>query len=80
MKTVGYSKGAAKALRRLPKDVQTQIVKALTRYAETGAGKVTKLTGRTSCRLRSGDYRAIFNETADTIEVIAVGDRRDIYR
>jgi mRNA interferase RelE/StbE len=38
------------------------------------------MKGEDGARLRSGDYRVIFRETDDTIEVVAVGHRRDIYR
>ncbi|WP_342186144.1 hypothetical protein [Pseudoxanthobacter soli] len=38
------------------------------------------LTGRPGARLRVRDYRVIFVETADTIEVREFGDRREIYR
>jgi mRNA interferase RelE/StbE len=52
----------------------------LRRYVSTGAGDVKRLVGRDGTRLRVGDFRVIFVETADVIEVRAVGDRRDVYR
>ena len=41
-----------------------------------------RLTGRSEYRLRVGDYRVIydFNGEKNTIYLIAVGNRRDIYR
>jgi hypothetical protein len=51
----------------------------LNRFAETGAGDVKKLTGRPGARLRVGDYRVVFIATPDTVDVRAVGHRRDIY-
>ncbi len=44
------------------------------------AGNVKRLTGRPGARLRIGDWRVIFVETTATIEVRAVGNRRDIYK
>ncbi len=52
----------------------------LRRYASTGIGDVKRLVSREGARLRVGDFRVIFVETAEVIEVRAVGDRRDVYR
>ncbi|MGD0184770.1 MAG: hypothetical protein ABSC25_05910 [Roseiarcus sp.] len=49
------------------------------RYAATGAGKVTELVGRSSKRLRVGDFRVLFEEDATTIRVSRIGSRGDIY-
>jgi mRNA interferase RelE/StbE len=80
MKTITFRKRAARALRRLPARVQTRIVDALNSYAETGKGKVTKLVNKEAARIRVDDYRAIFDETEEEIEVLALGHRKDIYR
>jgi mRNA interferase RelE/StbE len=48
-------------------------------FAATGQGDVKKLKGQTGARLRVGDWRVIYYEEAETIVVVAVGDRRDIY-
>lgn len=80
MKTVLYTNSARKALRGLATDAQDAIKAKLTRYAENGSGDVTKLQGTEGARLRVGDYRAIFIETDEAVEVRAVGHRREIYR
>lgn len=80
MKTVAYTPAARRAWRKLPDEMQVRLSAALRRYAATGHGDVIRLTGGEGTRLRSGDYRVIFVETADAIEVRAVGHRRDIYR
>lgn len=79
MKRVRFTASAARALGKLSPDTRRQIGAKLRRYAETGAGDVRALVGRPALRLRSGDYRIIFLEMAEEIEVLAVGDRRDIY-
>ena len=79
MKAISYTVLATRQLRHLPKDVRERVIEKLHRYAETGAGDVKALTGQPGARLRIGDYRAIFVETADTVSVRAVGHRRDIY-
>ncbi|MCX5518465.1 type II toxin-antitoxin system RelE/ParE family toxin [Kaistia defluvii] len=80
MKTLAYTSYARRALRKLPADVRAQVEARLARLAETGEGDVKKLVGEVGSRLRVGDYRVIFVETADMIEVRALGHRREIYR
>jgi len=79
MKAVSYTIGATKQLGKLPANIRERVVDKLHRYAETGAGDVKALTGQPGARLRIGDYRAVFVETADAISVRAVGHRREIY-
>ncbi len=79
MKRITYTVLATRQLRKLPANIRERVIEKLHRYAETGAGDVKALTGQPGARLRIGDYRAIFVETADTISIRAVGHRRDIY-
>ncbi|GBU19370.1 hypothetical protein AOPFMNJM_3945 [Methylobacterium jeotgali] len=79
MKQIAFTAAALKSLRKLPKAARLAILAKVEAYAETGAGNTKALVGRPGVRLRSGDYRALFIETADAIEVFAVGNRRDIY-
>lgn len=79
MKAVTYTIGATKQLGKLPANIRERVVGKLHRYAETGAGDVKALTGQPGARLRIGDYRAVFVETADAISVRAVGHRSEIY-
>lgn len=80
MKTVTYTLAARRSLRKLPGDVRQQVEAKLARYAETGAGDIKALSGQPGARLRVGDYRVIFIETEATVEVHAIGHRREIYR
>ena len=75
-----FTVAARKSLRGLPTDVRQKLEAKLARYAETGVGDVRSLQGAPGARLRLGDYRVIFTETSDAVEVLAVGHRRDIYR
>lgn len=79
MKTVAFTKAAWRSWRKLPQAMQERIEAALDRYAEAGEGDVKKLVNAGGARLRVGDYRAIFIETADDVVVLAVGHRKDIY-
>ena len=79
MKTVSVTSRAISQLAKLPAADRKAILAKVRRYAETGAGNVTRLQGRPEFRLRQGNYRAIFEETAATITVVGIGHRRDIY-
>lgn len=80
MQVITFTMAARRSHRKLPPDVRERIDKALYRYGETGAGDVKVMVAGSGARLRIGDFRVIFVETADVIEVRAVGHRREIYR
>jgi mRNA interferase RelE/StbE len=80
VKTITWTLAARRELRKLPPDVRADIEAKIERFASTGAGNVKRLTGRPGTRLRAGDWRVIFVETATTVEVRAVGNRRDVYK
>ena len=80
MRRIAYTASATKQLRGLPAKVRAQVQTRLHRYAETGSGDVRALVDRAGARLRVGDFRVVFTETADEVLVHAVGNRRDIYR
>jgi mRNA interferase RelE/StbE len=79
VKDVVFTPSALKQWTKLSADVRARIDRRLTAFAETGSGDVKQLKGRDGCRLRVGDWRVIFDETAGTIVVAAVGHRRDVY-
>jgi mRNA interferase RelE/StbE len=79
MKTVLFTATAAKQLSKLPPEVRGRVRAKLDRFVKFGTGDVKALKGRPGARLRVGDWRVIFVETADTIEIRFVGNRRDIY-
>lgn len=81
MKTVTYTLDAARDLKRHG-NVAERVRKAIREYAADGiarANNVTQLVGSDVKRLRVGDFRAIFDETADTITVTKVGPRGGVY-
>jgi mRNA interferase RelE/StbE len=80
VKTITWTHDARRELRKPPPDVRADIEAKLDRFAKTGAGNVKRLTGQPGTRLRIGDWRVIFVETTTTVEVRAVGNRRDIYK
>jgi mRNA interferase RelE/StbE len=80
VKAITYSPAAVRALRKLPAGVRRRIVAKLRAYAASGAGDVKALAGSDLVRLRVGDYRVIFIESATEITVGRIGHRRDVYR
>lgn len=80
MKTIVLNPGAAKSFDRLAPATQRQLSEALHRYAISGTGDTKAMAASPTVRMRSGDFRIIFDEDAHRIVVLAVGDRKDIYR
>ena len=58
------------------------ILEAIHRYAGTGAGRVKPLSGEfdSLLRLRVGNHRVFFKETADGITIHRVLNCKDAYR
>ncbi len=82
MKTVSWSAPAANDLDSLDRVVARRIREALLRYAETGSGDVIRLQGvGKMLRLRTGDWRTIFEEpTSGDIRILRVLHRSQAYR
>jgi mRNA interferase RelE/StbE len=81
MKTITYTVKAALAL-RIHANRAKLIRSKIAQYAANPASQannVKRLTGVDALRLRVGDFRVIFKETADTITVLDLGPRGDIY-
>jgi mRNA interferase RelE/StbE len=81
MKTIAYSATAARALRRY-KPQAAAIRTKIEQYAvdpTSLTANVKALKGVDAKRLRVGDFRVIFRETAMTIEILDLGPRGSIY-
>jgi len=81
-RAVLWSPAARAELRAIGRETAWQILQAIDRYLETGAGDVIKLQPpRTEFRLRYADYRVLFLRiNGQTIEVLRVLHRREAYR
>jgi mRNA interferase RelE/StbE len=75
MKTIVFTKPAAKQFDQLPPDAQQRISDALDSYAISGLGDIKRLAGRQDYRLRVGQYRVIFDEDQTTIIAVYIGRR-----
>lgn len=81
MKLVHYTKEAARDLRRHG-NVADRVRGTLAEYAANPAAhanNVTQLVGSPLLRIRIGNYRAIFEETTDSITVSKVRPRGSAY-
>jgi len=75
MKTIIFSKHAAKDLDALLEDDRDMVTLGLTEYAISGKGDVKSLSGREGFRLRIGSFRVLFDEDRMTILAIYIGRR-----
>ena len=64
---VEYKSSALRDLKRITQGDRDTIVWAVTSYAETGRGDVRALKNQPGFRLRVGDWRVIFDITADVV-------------
>jgi mRNA interferase RelE/StbE len=79
MKRIAFTPASARQWVKLTAQVRQRIDARLMEFAATGRGDIKRLKGRQGSRLRVGDWRVIFYEEANTIVVVAVGHRREIY-
>lgn len=82
MKKIQLRSGVPAEVRAIPQHIAMTILEAIHRSANTGVGRVRPLSSEMEglFRLRVGSHRVIFEETADTVIVHHVLDRRDAYR
>ena len=80
--TVTISRSAERQLDKLPSDVVVKIIAILEKLADNPRQHGSKkLTDRPGYRFRKGDYRIVYDiyDKVLIVDVIAVGNRRDIY-
>ena len=81
--SIEWKRAAAQELKKLPREVVERVLKAVEQLAtEPYPSGVRKLVGAEhTYRIRVGDYRIIYSVMASAliIEIIRVGQRRDVY-
>lgn len=81
---VVVTRAALKDLRSLPASDRTRVLERLAAYAQTPNSPghdVIKLVGTDAgYRLRVGEWRVLFVLMVDTLDVLRVGHRREVYR
>ena len=82
MKRIVFSEEAKADIRAVPQHIAMNILTAIHRLAESGAGRVKTLQDkRGEERLRVGDYRVRFTEEPhDTLIIHSVRHRSEAYR
>jgi len=82
LKRIIFSDAAKEEIRAIPQHIALNILTAIHRLAESGAGRVKTLQDLDGeKRLRVGDYRVRFTEEhPDILRIHAVKNRRDAYR
>lgn len=81
--TVTLRTSAVKELRKIPVAARQRITEVIDALADNPRPQgVKKMTGIDAWRIRVGDYRVIYSivDQQLVIEVIKIGNRRDIYR
>ena len=82
MKKIRFQPNVPGEVRAISQRNAMTILEAIHRYADSGAGQVKALQGEFEglLRLRVGKHRVLFDETAETVTIHRVGNRRDVYR
>jgi len=82
VKKIAYSNQARKTLLRIAVDDARRIQGKIEQYAQDPvslSNNVKRLKGRDGLRLRIGDWRVIFHEDRETIDVLIIGPRGSVY-
>ena len=79
-----YAPSAAKALRKLDRQVARRLLEAISKLAEEprSAEGVQLVGGEGELRIRVGDYRVVYDVIDEEVVVLILrlGHRREIYR
>jgi mRNA interferase RelE/StbE len=76
-------RSAAKELEALPPNVRRRVASKVEALGTTPRPPgAEKLSGQEKYRIRQGDYRVLFSidDGAQTVTVVKIGHRRDVYR
>lgn len=76
-----FSRRAENELKKLPKDVQKRVIKALERVRIKPEHYLTRLVGEKCYKLRVGDYRVLLDLDKRNLHLIVlkIGHRKNIY-
>jgi mRNA-degrading endonuclease RelE of RelBE toxin-antitoxin system len=77
-----FTPEARAQLRAIDRSTALRLLESIHQFGASGAGDVEPLHGEWhACfRLRVGDYRIIFRNVSEGIQILAVGHRSDIYK
>ena len=82
MKKIHFDTEIPAQVGAVPPHFAITILEAIHGYAETGAGRIKPVSGEFMgfLRLRVGNHRVFFKETAVALTIHRVAGRRDAYR
>ncbi|MBO3761130.1 type II toxin-antitoxin system RelE/ParE family toxin [Ciceribacter sp. L1K22] len=81
-KQIIFSKQASQTLARIPVNERRRITRKIEQYAEdprSQANNVVKLQDRPGYRLRVGDWRVIFDEYDNVLDIQKIASRGSVY-
>jgi len=77
---ISYQSDALEELEKLEPSISRRIIDKIQKMSENpGSCDVKKLKASDYYRLRVGDYRVLFIFEVDTIKILKVGHRKNIY-
>jgi mRNA interferase RelE/StbE len=81
VKAISYTRTAVRALRKHRNAAPRIMAKVEVYAADPGSlvNMVTEMVGKDCMRLRVGDFRVLFRETATEVVVLDIGPRGSIY-
>ena len=79
VKEIEFTSAAIRQWRKLTATTRAQIDLKLKTFAGTGIGDVKALKGAPGMRLRSGDWRVLFNVDGDMVSIERISHRSDAY-
>jgi mRNA-degrading endonuclease RelE of RelBE toxin-antitoxin system len=79
---VEWTEGARADVRRIDRETAMRILGGLARFLFTEEGDVRLLrdSAPKEYRLRVGDYRVRFHDLGDSLQILSVRHRREVYR
>ena len=80
MRKIFFTNTAHKDFRSLERRIQERVLGALSRIRNNPYKYLKKLVGYPYYRLRVGDYRVIIQLEEDSIIVLRIGHRKNIYK
>lgn len=83
MKNINYTKKALKFLEKITKTEAKRIIEKIEQYAQDPdslKNQVKKLTGVSFYRLRVSDYRVVFDEQGNILDIIKIDYRGNVYK
>ena len=79
-----FKSSAFRDLRKLPKEIQRKIIKKLDYFTSSSEplnfAEPLRDFQFGNWRFRIGDYRVLFDVEKDTVVILKVGHRKDIYK